>query len=171
MEHGKKGQDTSVAENYEESGKDNEHCENCDKKRMAIEKCDFCFVKHSDETRKHLRDWTECETGRKERHYEVCVVAQCRKQFLCVICKVQLLLVFSVGSQNKLTVFFLLLYPSEHLKLYFLEFGGRYSDSLWAGRYDFKLRWRGRDFSAVVLACCDAHPSSCTMGTGALSHG
>jgi hypothetical protein len=30
-----------VAENYEETGEENEHCETRDKKRMATEKCDF----------------------------------------------------------------------------------------------------------------------------------
>ena len=87
-----------MAENYEESGEENEHCETCDKKRMTIEECDFCFIEYSDEIRKHLPDWLQCETGRKERYYEACVMAQCRKQFLCGRCKCQLLLVFSVGS-------------------------------------------------------------------------
>ena len=43
-----------MAENYEDSGEDNEHCENFDKKGMANGKCDFCFffVQYSDETRK-----------------------------------------------------------------------------------------------------------------------
>jgi hypothetical protein len=57
-----------VAENYGESGEENEHCETCDKKRMTTEKYDFSFVKYSDEIRKHLRDWIQCETGRKERY-------------------------------------------------------------------------------------------------------
>jgi hypothetical protein len=37
----------------------------------------------------------------KEGYYEACVRAQCQKLFLCGKWKFQLLLVFSVGSQNK----------------------------------------------------------------------